>query len=57
VDETRPALRNVPPGSRRPYVELLREAEDSTSEIESYLDRGDLFLFTLGESVVGPPGG
>ena len=53
MDETRLALRKGPPGSRRPYVELLREAEDSTSEIESYLDLGDLFLFTLGESVVG----
>jgi ribosomal protein S18 acetylase RimI-like enzyme len=53
VDEARLALRTVPPGSRRPYVDLLREAEDSTSEIESYLDKGDLFLYTDGEMVVG----
>jgi ribosomal protein S18 acetylase RimI-like enzyme len=57
VDEARLTLRTVPAGGRRPYVELLREAEDSTSEIESYLDSGDLFLFTLlqtgGETVIG----
>jgi ribosomal protein S18 acetylase RimI-like enzyme len=46
-------LRNVPPGGRRPYVELLREAEDSMSEIESYLDVGDLFLYTDRETVIG----
>ena len=53
MDEARLALRTVPPGARRPYVELLREAEDSTSEIESYLDRGDLFLYGDGELVIG----
>jgi ribosomal protein S18 acetylase RimI-like enzyme len=53
VDEARLALRNVPPGGRRPYVELLREAEDSTSEIESYLDVGDLLLYTDRETVIG----
>ena len=47
MDDARPALRTVPPGARRPYVDLLREAEVSTSEIESYLDTGDLFLYTL----------
>ncbi len=57
MDEARLALRNVPPGGRRPYIELLREAEDSTSEIESYFDRGDLYLYTVlhtgGETVIG----
>jgi hypothetical protein len=54
VDEARLALRTVAPGARRPYVDLLREAEDSTSEIESYLDTGELFLYTDGDVVVGP---
>jgi ribosomal protein S18 acetylase RimI-like enzyme len=53
VDEARLALRTVPSGARRPYVDLLREAEDSTSEIESYLDSGELFLYADGEAVVG----
>jgi ribosomal protein S18 acetylase RimI-like enzyme len=53
VDEARLALRNVPPGGRRAYLELLREAEDSMSEIESYLDVGDLFLYTDRENVIG----
>ncbi len=53
MDEARPTLRTVPAGGRRPYVELLREAEDSTSEIESYLDSGDLFLYLDLETVIG----
>ena len=53
MDEARLALRTVAPGARRPYVDLLREAEDSTSEIESYLDTGELFLYTDGDVVVG----
>ena len=56
MDQARTALRNVPPGRRRPYVDLLREAEDSASEIESYLESGELFLYTE-VLVVRPPGG